>query len=288
VALALLFACSFVLVLVVPGEALAWGPGVHTAAARFVLANLDLVAPAAASFIAQFPNTYLYGCLSADFFVGKGTKVRPGHSHNWESAARLFQAAETDQLMAHALGYMSHLAADVVAHNYYVPGVLARTALPGNLTHVYVEMQADCRLTGGHGLKGRLSRPSQRLVDRCLAQALQKNPFTTFCRKRVFKSGVGLSGLRGWNRSLRFAQRVLPLPDDRSSLDAMFELSLRAVLDVLESPEASVLRQFDPIGSRNLARAVGRGRSGRREAREPDDRLLSLPALPTSVFQDVA
>ena len=55
----LLRVLSFAIVLLLPGEALAWGPGVHTAAARFVLANLDLVHPAAA-LIAQFPNTYLY------------------------------------------------------------------------------------------------------------------------------------------------------------------------------------------------------------------------------------
>jgi hypothetical protein len=283
VVLALLVVLSFVLALLAPHEALAWGPGVHTASARFVLANLDLVAPVAAALIARFPKTYLYGCLSADFFVGKGTKVRPGHSHNWESASRLVRAASSEQLMVHALGYMSHLAADVVAHNYYVPQVMARTVLPGNLAHVYVEMQADSRLTGGHGIRGRKSMPAaQRMLDKNLASALQKNRFTTFCRKRVFRGGMELAGLRGWNRSLRFAQRVLPLPDDRALLDAMFELSLRAVLDVLDSPEGTVLRDFDPIGSRNLSRAK------LRQPESLDPRLIRLPELPTPLFLDVA
>jgi len=66
-------------------------------------ANLDLVPVSVASLITQFPNTYLYGCLSADFFVGKGTKGKPGHSHNWDSAFRLADAAHSPQLMAHAL-----------------------------------------------------------------------------------------------------------------------------------------------------------------------------------------
>jgi hypothetical protein len=283
VVLTLLAVSAFLLALSHPHEALAWGPGVHTASARFVLANLDLVAPAIAALIARFPKTFLYGCLSADFFVGKGTKIRPGHSHNWESAARLARAATSDQLTVHALGYMSHLAADVVAHNYYVPQVMARTALPGSLTHVYVEMQADSRLTGGHGIRGRLSMPAaQRMLDRNLASALEKSPFTTFCRKRVFRGGMELTGLRGWDRSLRFAQRVLPLPDDRASLDAMFELSLRAVLDVLASPEGTVLRQFDPIGSRNLSRAK------LQMAESLDSRLIGLPKLPTPLYLDVA
>jgi len=280
--LALLIAFSFLLVLLLPGEALAWGPGVHTAAARFVLANLDLVPVSVASLITQFPNTYLYGCLSADFFVGKGTKGKPGHSHNWDSAFRLADAANSPQLMAHSLGYMSHLAADVVAHNYYVPDVMARTAMPGNLAHVYVEMQADSHLTGGHTLKGRLSRPSQRMVDRSLVAALDKNPLSYLCRKRVFGGSVRLSRLRGWNRSLRFAQRLLPLPNGEKPVEAMFELSLRAVLDVLHSPEESVLRNYDPIGSVNLARAK------RKRAASVDERLLGLPVLPVLVFQEVA
>jgi hypothetical protein len=280
--LTLLIAFSFLLVLLLPGEALAWGPGVHTAAARFVLANLDLVPLSVASLITQFPNTYLYGCLSADFFVGKGTKGRPGHSHNWDSALRLTDSAHSPQLMAHALGYMSHLAADVVAHNYYVPDVMARTAMPGNLAHVYVEMQADSHLTGGHALKGRLSRPAQRMVDRSLVAALDKNPLSYLCRKRVFGGSVRLSRLRGWNRSLRFAQRLLPLPNGEKPVETMFELSLRAVLDVLHSPEDSILRDFDPIGSVNLARAK------RKRAASVDERLLGLPALPLLVFQEVA
>lgn len=272
-----------------PGEALAWGPGVHTAAARFVLANLDLVPSAVAALLTQFPNTYLYGCLSADFFVGKGTRVRPGHSHNWESAVRLSQAADCEQLQVHALGYMSHLAADVVAHNLYVPDVMVRTSLPANLAHAYVEVQADSRLTGGHGLTGRLSRPSQRMVDRSMVQALDKNVFTYLCRKRMFRGSVRLAGLRGWNRSLRFAQRVLPLPDDRADLDSMFELSLRAVLDVLRSPAGSALFTLDPIGSANLARA-----RKRLEASPVDVCLLDLPHLPDLAarpappFQEVA
>ena len=281
VALALLIVFSFLLVLLLPGEALAWGPGVHTAAARFVLANLDLVPLSVASLITQFPNTYLYGCLSADFFVGKGTKGKPGHSHNWESAFRLAGSANSPQLMAHALGYMSHLAADVVAHNYYVPDVMARTALPGKLAHVYVEMQADSHLTGGHTLS-RLSRPSQRIVDRSLVAALEKNPFSYLCRKRVFGGSVRLCRLRGWNRSLRFAQRLMPLPDGEQTVEDMFELSLRAVLNVLHSPEESILKNFDPIGSANLARAK------RKRAASVDVRLLELPVLPVLVFQEVA
>ena len=38
---------------------------------------------------------------------------------------------------------MTHLAADVVAHNYYVPNTLWTMPTGGKLSHVYVEAQAE-------------------------------------------------------------------------------------------------------------------------------------------------
>lgn len=213
---------------------------------------------------------------------GQGTKIRPGHSHNWDAAARLAATAHNPQLAAHALGYMSHLAADVLAHNYYVPGVMARTAMPAGLAHAYVEAQADSRLTGGHGLKGRITRKSQRMVDKGIVSALEKNHVTYQFRKRVFKGSVALAGLPGWHRSLRFAQKVMPLPDDAGGLERMFDLSLRAVLDVLRNPECSVMRGFDPIGSLNLAHAR------RGAVTLVDCRILELPELPILTLKDAA
>ena len=273
----------FLLLVLTPHEALAWGPGVHTATARFVLANLDLLVPATAALLARFPKTYLYGCLCADFFVGKGAKPRPNHSHNWESAAKLLRAAGSEELMAHALGYVSHLAADVIAHNYYVPQIMARAAFPGKLAHVYAEMQADSRLTGGHVLKARSKPHHQHMLDKNLALTLGTNPFATQCRKRVFRSGVRLAGLRNWDRSLRAAQRLMPLPDAQAPLDALFELSLRATLDALRSPHDTILHAFDPIGSHSLVLA-----NRRRMAVPLDERLLNLPLLPTLTLLDVA
>ena len=223
--------------LAVPGEALAWGPGVHTAVSRFVLANLDLLPGGVAFLLSQAPQAFLYGSLSADFFVGKGTRVKPGHSHNWSSGGKLLLAAGTPQLKAYALGYLTHLAADVVAHNFYVPNVLARAPYASNFWHVYVEMQADSRLTGGLSLSAKVSRRTQRGADNALVAALDKNRVTFMLRKRLFRGSMGVARLRSWNRSLRLAQRMFPLPDDPDYLHNMFDMSLRATLDILRDPE---------------------------------------------------
>lgn len=271
-------------VLVVPDEALAWGPGVHQAISGFLLGNLDLLPPAVAGLLAQHPQAFLYGGLSADFLVGKGSRFKPGHSHNWESVDRLLEVARTGTIATYALGYLAHLAADVVAHNHYVPGVLARTRRHGALTHLYVEMQADSRLTGGLVRQGRALGPLQREADRLLILALHKEPLVFRCGKGIFQGAMHVSQAPAWNRSLRLAQRLLPLPDNRANLVGMFTLSLRAALDALASPGRTVLRRFDPIGSANLAE-VKRGLGG---SYPVDPRLKALPPLPGPALDRVA
>lgn len=272
-----------------PGEAFAWGPGVHTAVSRFVLANLDLLPHGVSALLSQFPQAFLYGSLSADFFVGKGTRVKPGHSHNWSSGSKLLTAADSPHLKVYAFGYLTHLAADVVAHNFYVPNVLARAPYASNFWHVYVEMQADSRLTGGLNLRTTVPRRTQRGADKALVAALEKNRVSFMLRKRLFRSSMGVAKMHAWNRSLRLAQRMFPLPDDPDYLRSMFDMSLRATLDILRDPEGSPVRDMDPIGSANLAQVKTLGRIARsEECFVFDPKLTGLAKLPCLTRQDVA
>ncbi len=284
--LCVLFAVACLLV--IPGEAFAWGPGVHMAVSRFVLANLDLLPGNVAFLLSQSPQAFIYGSLSADFFVGKGSRVKPGHSHNWSSGGKLLLAAGTPQLRAYALGYLTHLAADVVAHNFYVPNVLARAPYASNFWHVYVEMQADSRLTGGFNHSAKIPRRTQRGADKALVAALEKNRVTFMLRKRLFRSGMGVSKLPSWHRSLRLAQRIFPLPDDPDYLRSMFDMALRATLDILRSPQDSPVCELDPIGSANLAQVKTLGRIARgEECFVFDPKLANLAKLPCLTRLDV-
>lgn len=80
-------------VAMVPGQALAWGPGVHLALGNSVLANLACLPPLLAALLRRHGSAFLYGCLSADIFIGKGTDFRPGHSHNWVTGFKLLHSA---------------------------------------------------------------------------------------------------------------------------------------------------------------------------------------------------
>ena len=62
-----------------PAEALAWGPGVHLALGNSVLGNFGALPPLIAGLLTRHHNAFLYGCLSADIFIGKGTKIGRAH-----------------------------------------------------------------------------------------------------------------------------------------------------------------------------------------------------------------
>ena len=67
-----------------------------------------------------------------------GKKYLPDEksSHNWDVALGPFDAAKTQQQKAFVYGYMSHLAADTVAHEMLTAG-------KKNVGHTFLELKAD-------------------------------------------------------------------------------------------------------------------------------------------------
>jgi len=249
----LVIACIFLAVAALaPDTAFAWGPGVHLALGNSILANLGLVSPMVAGLLAGHHNAFLYGCLSADIFIGKGTSVRPGHSHNWVTGFKLLNSARDPRVTAYAYGYLTHLAADVVAHNYFVPNALWAMPSGGRISHVYVEAQADRRFEAERETALALFRSPNHDTDRTLLSAMERGRLPFLLKKQIVKGSLKLTGRKEWGHSLRLADRLLPWPQSDGLLQAMFELSENLVFDFLSDPKGSVAVSFDPIGSRNL------------------------------------
>ena len=141
--LTLMFSVTFILGLIFADGAWAWGPAVHTVIACRLLEETGLILPSIAQILNAYPLEYLYGSLSADFFIGKGQKPKAGHSHNWEAGYIFLNEAKDNREAAYACGFLSHLAADVVAHNYFVPNLLGMSSPWKRLGHIYWETRAD-------------------------------------------------------------------------------------------------------------------------------------------------
>jgi len=233
-------------------QAWAWGPGVHLAAGNFFLSRLDCLAPEVARLLAGHPGAFLYGCLSADIFIGKGCTVRPGHSHNWSIGQGLLAGADSERTRAYAYGYLSHLAADTVAHNHYVPGMMAALPTGGRLGHVYVEMLAARQVHWNSRQALTLFRSPLREEDFVLRRTMDEPKLRFLVKKQVMKGHLTLCGAREYRSSVDMAQRVFALPGSGSYFREMFGLTLDAVGDFLTNPGSSPVLELDPIGSRAL------------------------------------
>ncbi|MFV0422732.1 zinc dependent phospholipase C family protein [Oleidesulfovibrio sp.] len=249
----LLAACaSLLVVMLLPEDALAWGPGVHMACSDWLFGNLSLLPSTVAAAISTYEAAFRYGALSADIFIGKGCAVTPGHSHNWETAHTLLKKADSPRLQAYAYGYMSHLAADTVAHNHYVPNCMHVTG-GSKLSHVYVEMLADSLLPSSRGTAAALYRLGTKDADSVLQAAVTPQRVPFFLKKQIFMGSVALAGNSQWRRSVKLVDKVLPSNVDAIYFGEMLNVSLKAIVDVFWAPFGSVVTAIDPIGEHNLA-----------------------------------
>ena len=69
------------------------------------------------------------------------------HTHLWENAHDLLQIANTEEEIAIAVGYASHLYIDVIAHNHFVPAHEAMWLKSTVATHIASEWAMDAYLS---------------------------------------------------------------------------------------------------------------------------------------------
>ena len=132
-----------ILVFAVPSSAWAWGVGVHLQLGTTILNNLPLLPAQLQLLLQAWPQDFLYGCMSADITLGKKFTHYLQHCHSWRMGSKVLEAAQTDPQRACAYGYLAHLAADTVAHSYFVPVKMVRTFNTVMLKHTYWEMRAE-------------------------------------------------------------------------------------------------------------------------------------------------
>ena len=105
------------------GDALAWGLYTHVYFAQLLVWAVPLIDPALRRAVRRFPQRLVAGaCLSDLALVGTTAGTRAfDASHRWETAHALLDRAADDEARACAVGAMSHLWVDIIAHNHFVP-----------------------------------------------------------------------------------------------------------------------------------------------------------------------
>jgi hypothetical protein len=238
----------------------AWGPAIHTVISCNLLESFSQILPGIASIIQSYPYEYIYGSMSADFFIGKGQKKKKGHSHNWETGFRFLSEVNGDKEASYAYGFLSHLAADVVAHNYFVPDLVQRASTWKRMGHIYSEALADKSVDPLY-LKIAMDvlAMDHSVCDKLLKSASVRNGYGLKTKKRIFTQSVKISDYLYCLPMLFDKERNSPYNIEDEYMAFMIELSFKLVKDLLSYPDTSACLDHDPIGSDSLRLARQNG-----------------------------
>jgi hypothetical protein len=239
-----------------PSEAWAWGIGVHLQVGSWLLTQLHQLPAGMQALLATYPHDYLYGCISADITIGKKFTHYLQHCHSWRMGRQVLTAANDDAQRACAYGYLSHLAADSVAHGYFVPYKLMRSYNTTLLQHAYWEMRVEAYVEPEvWALANALAQFDFSDNDRMLRGVLSDTLFSFGTNKRLFNSLLLLNRLKRWQHTLAALAKTSRWPLNETDRLEYLDLAKDAVFSLLDDLEHSPWLAADPTGERALAAA---------------------------------
>ena len=270
-----------------PETLLAWGPGTHVALGEGLLSSLHLIPPAVGALIHRYPIHFLYGSVAADISFGKKYVPAGRHCHAWPVGEEILAEAPTEPLRATAYGYLCHLAADTIAHNFFVPRKLLRTSTTKALGHTYWEMRMDAHVGEDYVSRARriVMDYDHGAADSLFDEILSHTLFSFQTNRRIFRGMIRIHGNDHWKRVfdqvLKNSRFDLPDP----LIQTYMALSYDYMIDYLNHGGGSQAATLDPTGevhlrlAKKLRRvALGRGKpSPEEEVEEAADQFFPLP-----------
>jgi hypothetical protein len=245
---------ALALLALTPDRLFAFGPATHIFLGEHLLSSLYLLPPALAELLRAYPLSFLYGSVAADISFAKKYVPAGRHSHYWHVGEEILDGARNDRLRAAGYGYLCHLAADTIAHNFFVPRQLMLTSSTKALGHSYWEHRLDVELGEGY-----TSRAREVVVDYDHSEAdnlfdsiLSGTIFSFETNRRLFRGMVRFQDNERWQsvfgRVLERSRWDLRDTDVEGYLSRAFD----SMVDYLLRRRASFAAARDPIGDFNL------------------------------------
>ncbi len=239
---------------------LGWGSGIHIHITGRVLEQIRRRREHRPEheLVLAHPSAFYYGNIAADIINFKNYGGVKNHCHNWNIQERLWSRAESDLERAFVLGYLCHLACDVVAHNQFIPYHRVRGLPPAILGHAYWEALADATVTDEEWEIVSQLRHDKSLHtnDRLVWEAVRWRALPTRYNKWIFNNILLLNLRRSWRDFVRLARgRARRFPLDSEFFRHCITRCTHDVLNVFDADRLAVLKLRDPTGRAALRHA---------------------------------
>lgn len=275
----------------------AWGPGTHIQLAGRLLRRMDRrLAKSQRELLTAHTEAFLYGNIAADIISFKKFGGLRNHCHNWNMKERFEALIQTEHEQAFLYGYLCHLAADVVAHNHFVPFHMLHGLPPMVLGHTYWEARADDVVHEEHWqtIDGLRNRRELHQNDQMINQAVRKKALSLASNKWIFNNVLLARSKRGWRDIMDQMRSRRPVGTlQHRFLDECHERCLENMWLVFDALDLEHLKQWDPSGlgalrearleRRRLIAHHGSREAGARAAQDLAVKMYGLEAAPRLV-----
>ena len=279
----ILFLTAVLLIISFPAHA--WGPATHLEYADQALGSLALFAPMVKKLISKYKNHFFYGVVAADITLGKNLRGYLYNCHNWKVALDLLHSkAQKDTQKAFMYGYLGHLAADTVAHNFFVPYKLIRSWNTKLLNHVYWEMRFDLSVPEKYWeMMGQFKDSCYKEDDQVLDGYLKRTFFSFKTNKQIFNGLIVLQRIRHYKvMAEKYATRTV-WQIDKQDISNYKAMAINAMVDFLKNQEKSYCMKADPTGKLKFLYA----RDCIRQLRIMKRTQKITPVLETQILSDI-
>lgn len=238
---------------------LAWGPGHHLEfAVRVLRRRKERLPSATAKLLGEHRDAYLYGSLAADLITFKNYGGAYSHCHRWAILDDMREHAHTSRGEAFILGYLSHLAADTIAHNHFVPYHLARYARTKGLGHLYWEMSADRFIPEERWSLVTELKADKRLaaLDEIVNRCVPKKALSMGTNKLLFNHVLLVSERERWRKGMASLHPIAQVRLEKGFLRLFQDAAVERILLGLHERGLRELMRVDANGKSAQALAM--------------------------------
>lgn len=234
-----------------PEDLFAWAPATHLIFAKQALEYSHWLPQGIRELLTTHRIDFMYGCLAADITLGKKFVEYIYNCHNFDVGMNLLKFAKRDDEKAFVYGYLSHLAADTVSHNFFVP-YQNLLFLRGRVRHAYWEVRLDEFFIDEviDELAAVMKNPNTYRHDRILDRALKNTIFSFRTNRMLFSSMMAIQRFNRWRKFIGTINRYSKKRFSAHHLNEYNQLAVSAIILFLSEGKRSPVYLVDPTGAK--------------------------------------